>query len=112
MMEHRHAIRTILEQLREANADLIAEANAERDAIIAAYQSGEITHDEARQQLRELSERIREAIKNNPANAPFLQALCDSKLALFAEIRSILNDSQRDRWESWAAGLPGDCING
>ncbi len=110
VMMHRREIHVILERLREVNADLIDEANAKRREIIAAYEAGDITREEAQQQLSELSARTREAIRSNPDNEPFLQALCDSRIALFEEIRSILNDEQRDQWDTWLAGLSGDCL--
>jgi hypothetical protein len=110
VMMHRRQIRAILEQLRAANASLIEAANVRRAEIIAAYRAGDITREEAARQLYELSVRTREAIRNNPDNEPFLQALCDSRIALFEEIRSILNDEQRETWDAWLAGLPGSCL--
>ena len=110
VMTHRRQIRAIMEQLRAANAPLIEAANVRRAEIIAAYRAGDITRDEAARQLYELSVRTREAIRNNPDNGPFLQALCDSRIALFEEIRSILNDEQRAAWDAWLAGLPGPCL--
>jgi len=110
VMMHRRQIRAILEQMRAANASLIEAANVERAEIIAAYSTGDITREEAERQLYELSVRTREAIRNNPDNEPFLQALCDSRIALFEEIRSILNNEQRAAWDAWLAGLPGRCL--
>jgi hypothetical protein len=110
VMMHRREIRSILERLREVNADLIAAANAKRREIIAAYQAGDITREEAKQQLYELSVRTREAIRNNPDNEPIFKALCDVRIALFEKIRSILNDEQREKWDTWTGGLTGECL--
>jgi len=110
IMMHRREIRAILERLREANAALIDAANARRREILAAYGAGEITREEAMRQLYELSVRTREAIRNNPDNAPFYAALCDSRVELFDEVRSILTDEQRGQWDAWLAGLPGRCL--
>lgn len=107
---YRQTIKEPLEGLRAANADIIADANAKRQAILESLRNGDITREEARQQLQALSQATREAIRNNPANAPFLQAICDSKLALFDNIRSVLNDSQQAQWDEWVASLEGPCF--
>jgi Spy/CpxP family protein refolding chaperone len=112
LKNHRQAIKEALEGLRAANAEIIADANAKRQAILESLRNGEITREEAKQQLRALSQETREAIRNNPANEPFLQAICDSKLALFDNIRSVLNDSQQAEWDEWVAGLEGPCFEG
>jgi Spy/CpxP family protein refolding chaperone len=110
VMTHRMQIRAALEGLREANQNLIDQANAERRAIKARVEAGEISREEARELLRELNARTREAIRNNPANEPFLQAICDSRIELFAAIRQVLDDDQQALWDSWISGLPGDCV--
>lgn len=109
---HRESLKEPLEGLRAANADIIAAANEQRLAILEAMRSGDITREEAKQQLQELSAATREAIRNNPASAPFLQAICDSKLALFDNIRAILNESQQAQWDEWVASLEGPCFGG
>lgn len=110
VMTHRREIRAILERLREVNAPLIEAANARRMEIIASYRAGEITGDEARRLLYELSARTRLAIRNNPDNEPLFKALCESRIKLFEEIRSILTDEQREKWDAWLGGLPGRCL--
>ncbi len=110
ILDHRRRIRPVLEDLREANAELLAAANAERETILAALRAGEITLEEAVRRLVELTIRTRQAIRENPANAPYLRMLCDSKRALFEEIRSILNEEQRAIWDRWVETLPGPCV--
>jgi len=61
--------------------------------------------------MRELNERTREAIRHNPANDEFLQQICDDRVQLFQDIRSILTGDQVGEWDAWVAGLDSDCIN-
>jgi Spy/CpxP family protein refolding chaperone len=110
ILDHRRRIRPVLEDLREANAELLAAANAERQEIVESYRAGEITREEAVRRLVELAIRTRQAIRENPANAPYLRMLCDSKRALFQEVRSILNEEQREIWDRWVEALPGPCV--
>jgi hypothetical protein len=109
--QHRGASRDAFEGLRDANADLIELANAERRSIVEAYRAEEITSEEAIEQLRALNQRTREAIRNNPANDPYLREICENRLSLFEDIRSILTGDQVAVWDGWLAGLDDDCIN-
>ena len=109
--DHRVVIRESFEGLRTANMVLIEQANVERKAILDAYTAEEITREEALQQMRALNEWAREAIRNNPANEEFLQQICDDRLQLFEDIRSILVGDQVGEWDGWVAGLDNDCIN-
>jgi hypothetical protein len=111
IMEHRGSIREDLEGLREANLELIEKANAERRAIVGAFKAEEITREEAEQQMRDLNERTRAAIRGNPANEEFLQRICDGRLDLFEDIRSMLTGTQVAEWDDWVAGPSNDCIN-
>lgn len=111
ILQHRGESRDAFEGLRDANADLIELANAERRAIVEAYRTEEITREEAIEQLRALNERTREAIRNNPANAPYLRQICENRLSLFEDIRSILTGDQVAEWDGWVAGLDDDCLN-
>lgn len=110
IMAHRRHVLAVLERLREANAPLIEAANARRAEIIAAYRASDITREEAERLLIELCIRTRQAIRNNPDSEPYLQELCASRIALFEEVRSILNDEQREIWDAWLSGLPGSCL--
>ena len=110
MAGHRGCVQEPLQAFREANQDAIAAANEQRQAIKDAVQNGDITREEARQQLRELSESTREAIRNNPENEPFKEALCACKLAHFDNIRAGLNETQQATWDAWVASLEGGCF--
>jgi Spy/CpxP family protein refolding chaperone len=110
VQEHRAEVRMILEQLRMANQDLIDRANQERARIVEAARNQEIGLEEALRRLHELNQRTREAIRQNPENARYFEALCSAKRGLFDDIGSVLNDRQRAAWDDWVAGLDGPCL--
>lgn len=111
MADHRECVQIPLQAFREANQDLIAAANEERQAIKEAVQNGDLTPEDARKQLRELSKSTRETIRNNPDNEPFKEALCACKLVLFDNVRAILDEkTQQSKWDEWVASLEGDCF--
>jgi hypothetical protein len=112
VMRHRRVAYGLLFQLGEVNADLIVSANKQRQRIVDAYRAGDITREEAQRLLEELSRRTREAIRNNPANQRILKSLCDARLALLEEIRAVLDDAQREKWDVWVGGLTGRCFGG
>jgi hypothetical protein len=97
-----------LESLRAANQDLIDAANAQRKEVLAALRNGDITREEAHVQLQAINESTRQAIRDNPDNAPFLQALCDCRNALFTGIRALLTEEQQTKWDEWVAGLTNE----
>jgi len=110
MTGHRECVQEPLQAFREANQDLIAAANEQRQAIMDVVLNGAITNEEARDQLRELSESTREAIRNNPDNEPFKEALCACKLAHFDNVRAVLDETQQATWDAWVASLEDGCF--
>ena len=78
-------------------------------AVTGAGEGREIAEEQARQQLIELGQRMREAIRNNPANEPFLQAICDSMQQFFDQTRPILSFEQQ---ELWVEKHTGRCFGG
>ncbi len=111
MAAHRECVQEPLQAFRDANQDIIDAANEQRQAIMDALQNGDITREEAREQLRELSESTRELIRNNPENEPFRQALCACKLAHFDNVRAILDETQQASWDAWVASLENGCFS-
>ncbi len=107
---HRECVKDPLEGLRETSVGIIANANEQRKAILQALRNGEITREEAKEQLKQLSEATCEAIRNNPASEPFLRAICECRLRLFDNIRSVLNEDQQARWNQWVSSLDGPCF--
>lgn len=111
MAGHRECIQEPLQAFRDANQALIDAANEQRQAIKEAYQNGEISIEEAREQLRALNESTRAAIENNPDSQAARQGLCDCKLAHFENVRAILTEAQQATWDDWVAGLEGFCFS-
>ncbi|MFQ5675802.1 MAG: hypothetical protein ACE5G1_07905, partial [bacterium] len=87
-------------------------ANEQRRPIKESVQAGELTREEAREQIAALNASTREAILNNPDTQAPLQALCDCKTALFDSIRAILDETQQVTWDEWVANLSGLCFGG
>ena len=108
---HREAVRPAFQGLREANADLLEQARVDRRAILDELDAGNITEDEAKEQLKALSEATREAIRDNPDNQPFFDEICAARVDLFASISLVLDDDQRALFDEWVSSLDGYCFS-
>ena len=105
---HRECARAPLDELRAVNQDLIDSANAQRRAVLDSLRSGDLTREQAHARIQAINASTRQAIRDNPDNAPFLQALCDCREALFTGIRALLTEAQQARWDEWVASLADD----
>jgi branched-subunit amino acid aminotransferase/4-amino-4-deoxychorismate lyase len=112
MKAYRRTVHAALEGLREVNKPIVEAANAERRMILAALEAGEITREEAMMQLQALSQRTREAIRSNPENAPFLEAICEARRELFETIREILSADDQTEWDGWTRTSALPCSGG
>ncbi|MCK6558483.1 hypothetical protein HUU39_18080 [candidate division KSB1 bacterium] len=105
---HRECAQEPLENLRAANQELIDAANAQRREIMQAVRNGELTRAQAQERLQAINDSTQQAIASNPANAPYLQALCVCRMTLFGGVRGLLDAAQQAVWDEWVAGLPED----
>ena len=110
MDAHRECAREPLAAICENSRDIIEDANEQRRAILEAAKAGEITREEAHEQIMALNQATREASRENPDNQEAFEALCDCKLALFDGIRPILDEEQQAVWDAWVAMLEGPCF--
>jgi hypothetical protein len=110
MSGQRDCIQEPLQAFRDANQELLDAANTERQTIMDSYRNGEITREEAKDLLKALSETTREAILVNSESEAPMQAMCDCKLALFENVRAMLDETQQASWDEWAAGLDSGCF--
>lgn len=110
LQDYRTCIKEPIQLFREANREIIQNANQERRQIRQAFQNGELTRDEAKAKLQELNERTRQALQQSAENLGIPQAICDCKLALLENIGGILDADQKAAWDEWIAGLTGRCF--
>jgi Spy/CpxP family protein refolding chaperone len=103
LKEHRDCVEAALKALRESERAIIQPANAERKALALQYKNGEITKEELISALKDLRQRTKEALVNNPQRQIALQAMIDCEKALFTSIYSILTPEQQTKWDEWMA---------
>ncbi|ROL58220.1 hypothetical protein D9V84_00350 [Bacteroidetes/Chlorobi group bacterium Naka2016] len=94
MQAYRDCVKSALMALRESERQILQQANQARQQVREQLQSGAITREEAWQQLRQINERTREALINNPVRQQVLQQLKECWDTFIANIKSILTDEQ------------------
>jgi len=110
IFNYRLCLRDAIIKLRETERELISGFKDKRDAIITAYRNGEITREEAMDQLMELRDSIRETLRNNDARVIACEAMKLCKKDFFASIRGMLTEEQQAIWDEWVSNLPErDC---
>ncbi|MEJ5287229.1 MAG: hypothetical protein CH6_3635 [Candidatus Kapaibacterium sp.] len=95
MQAYRDCVKSALMALRESERQILQQANQARQQVREQLQSGAITREEAWQQLRQINERTREALINNPVRQQVLQQLKECWDTFIANIKSILTDEQK-----------------
>ena len=110
IFNYRLCIRDAVIQLRKSERELISGFKDQRDAIIAAYRSGDITREEAMTQLMALRDSIRETLRNNDARVIACEAMKACRRDFFKSIHDMLTPEQQAIWDAWVSTLPvRDC---
>ncbi|MCX7909507.1 MAG: hypothetical protein N2560_08335 [Ignavibacteria bacterium] len=101
--QYRDCVKNALMALRESEKTIIEGANQARQNVMEQLKNGEIDKETARQLLKQINERTREALMNNPVREQVLQQLKECWETLIANIKSILDDNQKALFEELIA---------
>lgn len=106
MQAHRTCVQAAMEVHRAAMDQLLTRAKAQREAIVAQVEAGEITREEARAAMRALNASVREAIKNSGLReqARAMMKACDDEF--YAGLNNLLTDEQKSILERWMGRGP------
>lgn len=100
---HKDCVNPIIDSLHASEKPLLEAARAAREEVIAAYKAGDITREEAREQLRTIHTDLREALNSNPVREWARAALENCRNELLGQIRSVLTEEQQAVWDEWVA---------
>ncbi len=106
MGDFRDCMRRVMAATSEARYEIIQRARAERLKIIRAFRAGEITRERAIAQLRQLNQKMREALRNEID----WTLRCKCIRNLFADIQDILTERQLVIWQRFIDSLHGPCF--
>lgn len=92
-------------KLHAARIGIINASNLERREIIAKAKNGEITRREADSLIRQLNNRVRNALMNLPINEEAREGLMLCREEFFDSIALILNEEQLVIWDDFLAKM-------
>lgn len=98
-------------QFHDAAKEIMEGTREERRAIHELVESGEISREAGRAEIRALNEKAREAIENSEECIEAREAMCECNKNLMENITSILdgNEDQLSIWEKWLEDHPTPC---
>ncbi len=109
MIKFHEDMKPLVQQFRDANAEIVKSANEARKLIVEDLKAGIITREEAAVKLKALNEETRDKIKNNPATQTIKTSMCALRTTLFNDIASILTADQLTKWETFSSKIPNPC---
>lgn len=109
MKAYHESMKPLVQQFRDANKSIVEAANAERKAIAQDLKDGKITRQEAMVKIKELNERTKKAIDENPVSVQIKTQMCDLTKKLLDDIKALLNTDQVEKWDGFVKNLKLPC---
>ncbi|OGU82837.1 MAG: hypothetical protein A2499_12490 [Stygiobacter sp. RIFOXYC12_FULL_38_8] len=106
---YHESMKPLVKEFAEANKAIIDAANAQRKAIAQDVKDGKITRREAEEKLKNLNERVRNAIETNPATASVKEQMCANRKTLLDGVRALLTTEQQATWDTAVARMKSPC---
>lgn len=100
LTEHRNCVESCVKELKDAERQILMNGRVEEDKIKTKVKNGEITREQARQELRKLRESVNTRLKELPKDkVRECIKSCDDRF--IANLREILTSEQRIILEKW-----------
>jgi hypothetical protein len=109
MKTYHEGMKVLVKEFHELNKSIFEQARLDRKAIIDDLKAGKITRIEAGLKLKELNEKVRKEIASNPANENIKKQMCELGNTLFANIKSVLNSEQSEKWDQMIKRIKRPC---
>jgi hypothetical protein len=110
LFDFRLCIKESVMKLRESERELIVPYNDKRKIIYDAYKNGDITRENAIEQLKELAKELKEELKENGLRMKACEEMKACAKISFNNIKEILTSEQLEKWNEWQEKLPEiDC---
>lgn len=110
MIAFRDCHKNAMLALRQSEQEIIQPFNEQRRTILEQLKNGEITREEAQQQLMYLNLELRQQLQNNPERLVACEAMKECRRILLTSIEGILTPEQLVKWLDWISKLPDiDC---
>ncbi len=107
--ENHECLKAPFAQFHDAAKEIMEGTREERRAIHGRVESGEITREEGREEIRVLNEKAREDIEKYEECIEAKEAMCECNRNLMENISTILDEDQLSIWEKWLEDHPTPC---
>lgn len=106
---YHEAMKPLVQEFAVANKTIIENANSKRKEIAEKVKAGTLTRAEAAVQIKNLNERIRNAIETNEATIAVKRKMCANRKTLLDGVRVILTAEQQAGWDTAVARMKSPC---
>ncbi|MFA5803268.1 MAG: hypothetical protein WC879_01370 [Melioribacteraceae bacterium] len=109
MVKFHDDMKPLVQQFRDANADIIKAANEARKLIVEDVKAGKITRQEAAAKLKALNEDTRKKINDNPATQTVKASMCTLRKNLINSITGMFTGDQLIKWKAFVLLISNPC---
>jgi Spy/CpxP family protein refolding chaperone len=109
MVQFHETMKPLVQEFKDANADIIAKANADRKAIVDQVKAGTLTREQAAAQLKTLNQATRDKINANTATIDIKAKMCAARTKLLEDIKGILVGDQLTKFENLIKLIKNPC---
>ncbi len=109
MKAYHESMKTLIQEFADANKTIIENANLKRKEIAEKVKAGTLTRAEAAEQIKNLNQRVHNAIETNDATIAVKRKMCDNRKTLLDGIRVILTSAQAEKWDVAVAKIKTPC---
>ncbi len=106
---YHESMKPLVKEFADANKTIIEAAKEQRKAIAQDVKDGKITKREGEEKIKNLNERVRNAIETNPATASVKRQMCASRKILLDGVRALLTTEQQATWDTAVARMKSPC---
>jgi hypothetical protein len=107
LAQHKECVDAALASLRAAEREIIAAAEAARKDVLAQVQAGTLTRQEAIEQIRNINQRARTALKGLPQREGTRAAIKNCDETFYAGLETLLTPEQVVILKRWIASQNG-----
>lgn len=106
---YHETMKPLVKEFAEANKTIIEAAKEQRKAIAQDVKDGKITKREAEQKIKNMNERVRNAIETNEATVAVRRKMCDARKTFLDGVRVELTTEQQTTWDDAVARMKSPC---
>jgi Spy/CpxP family protein refolding chaperone len=109
MVKFHESMKPLVQQFKDANAQIVADANVARKGILDQVKAGTLSRADAETQLKALNMATRDKINANPATITIKAQMCDARTKLIADVKAVLNADQNVKFDALLKLIKNPC---